>query len=50
MYGRAPDGDTKLFIGIADVDAVVPRDSAIDRHAAENCTSVYVGIKTFSEE
>ncbi|MDQ6652776.1 MAG: RNB domain-containing ribonuclease [Acidobacteriota bacterium] len=42
-----PDGGTKLFVGIADVDALVPKGSAIDIHAAENCTSVYTGVKTF---
>lgn len=40
-------GDTKLFIGIADVDAFVPRGSATDEHAAQNCTSVYTGVRTF---
>jgi VacB/RNase II family 3'-5' exoribonuclease len=40
-------GDTRLLIGIADVDAVVPKGSATDGHAGENCTSVYTGVKTF---
>src|SRR5436190_20203568 len=43
-----PDGDVRIMIGIADVDALVRMHSAIDSHAAENCTSVYTGIKTFS--
>lgn len=42
-----PDGNTRLLVGIADVDALVPKESAIDKHAAENCTSVYTGVKTF---
>jgi len=40
-------GDTRLLIGIADVDALVPKDSAIDEHAAANCTSVYTGVRTY---
>jgi VacB/RNase II family 3'-5' exoribonuclease len=39
--------ESRLLIGIADVDAFVPRGSATDQHAAANCTSVYTGVKTF---
>ncbi len=47
-YAEAlPDGDTRLLIGIADVDALVSQGSAIDAQAAANCTSVYTGVKTF---
>ncbi len=47
-YAEAlPGGDIRLLIGIADVDAFVPKDSAIDRHALENTTSVYTGVETF---
>jgi exoribonuclease-2 len=42
-----PGGDTRLSVGIADVDMLVSKGSAIDQHAAENCTSVYAGVKTF---
>jgi VacB/RNase II family 3'-5' exoribonuclease len=42
-----PDGETRLLIGIADVDVFVAKNSAIDQHAARNCTSVYTGVKTF---
>jgi VacB/RNase II family 3'-5' exoribonuclease len=41
------NGDTRLLIGIADVDSFVSRGSATDTHAAQNCTSVYTGVKTF---
>ena len=41
------NGDTRLMVGIADVDALVPKGSATDEHAGENCTSVYAGVKTF---
>src|SRR5437868_2372501 len=33
---EAKDGGIVLRIGIADVDALVPKGSAIDRHAAAN--------------
>src|ERR1043165_9062072 len=42
-----PDGDVRVMVGIADVDALVHKGSAIDPHAAENCASVYTGIETF---
>jgi ribonuclease R len=41
------DGGIRLRIGIADVDALVPKGSAIDAHAAENSTSVYTGVSVF---
>lgn len=44
---RLPNGESRLLIAIADVDAFVHKGSAIDRHAAQNCTSVYTGVKTF---
>jgi len=36
-----PQGQTRILVAIADVDALVHRDSAIDHHAAANTTSVY---------
>lgn len=42
-----PGGDTRLLVAIADVDAFVPKGSAIDQRAAENSVSVYTGIRTF---
>jgi len=44
---RLPNGDVKVLIGIADVDAFVPKSSAIDQHAAREATTVYTGIRTF---
>jgi VacB/RNase II family 3'-5' exoribonuclease len=42
-----PGGGTKVLVGIADVDAYVPRDSAIDQHAAKETTTVYTGVENF---
>jgi exoribonuclease-2 len=35
------EGQVKILVAVADVDAIVTRDSALDRHAAQNTTSVY---------
>jgi VacB/RNase II family 3'-5' exoribonuclease len=42
-----PEGGVRLRIAIADVDAVVLKGSALDRHAAANATSVYTGIAVY---
>jgi VacB/RNase II family 3'-5' exoribonuclease len=44
---RLPNGDVKVLIGIADVDAFVPKQTAIDQHAAREATTVYTGIRNF---
>ncbi len=44
---RLPNGDVKVMVGIADVDAFVARDSPIDQHAARETTSVYTGVIIF---
>ena len=41
------DGGIRLRVGIADVDALVPKGSALDRHAADNATSVYTGMAVY---
>jgi exoribonuclease-2 len=41
------NGDVKLLIAIADVDALVAKSSAVDRHAALNTTSVYTPAAIF---
>jgi len=43
-----PSGVVKVLIGIADVDAFVPRDSPIDQHASRQTTTVYTGVHNFS--
>jgi exoribonuclease-2 len=44
---RLPDGQVKVLVGIADVDAFVPKQSPIDEHAARETTTVYAGIRNF---
>lgn len=39
--------EVKVLVAIADVDAVAPKDSPIDRHAALNTTSVYTPAVVF---
>jgi exoribonuclease-2 len=41
------NGDVKIMIGIADVDAFVPKSSPIDQHAAKETTTVYAGVRNF---
>src|ERR1700688_3622722 len=44
---RLPNGDIKVMIGIADVDAFVAKDTPIDQHAERETTSVYTGVSIF---
>src|SRR2546423_8621104 len=44
---RLANGEICVRVGIANVDALVQKGSAIDSHAAENSTSVYTGVRTF---
>ncbi len=45
---RLPTGETRVLVGIADVDTFVPKNSAIDQHAAKETTTVYTGVRNFS--
>ncbi|HZR28972.1 MAG TPA: ribonuclease R family protein [Terriglobales bacterium] len=45
---RLPNGQAKVLVGIADVDAFVPKGSPIDEHAAKETTTVYTGVRNFS--
>jgi VacB/RNase II family 3'-5' exoribonuclease len=45
---QLPSGETKVSIAIADVDAFVPKGSAIDVYAAKETTTVYTGVRNFS--
>jgi exoribonuclease-2 len=44
---RASNGDVKVMVGIADVDTFVPKQTAIDQHAARETTTVYAGVRNF---
>ena len=43
---RTPKG-ARMSVAVADVDAFVPEDSPIDQFAAEQTTTVYIGIGNF---
>lgn len=43
-----PGVTVKILVAIADVDAVVKKQSAIDDHARQNATSVYTAAEIFS--
>lgn len=42
-----PNGKDRIFIAVADVDALVKKGSAIDSHASHNTTSVYTPTEIF---
>jgi len=44
---RLEDGAIRLYIGIADVDAFVPKGCPVDDFAHTNTTSLYTGVRVF---
>jgi VacB/RNase II family 3'-5' exoribonuclease len=47
-YAEQLDADRiRLLVGIADVAAYVAKDSPIDDYAAQNCATLYTGVRTF---
>ena len=40
-------GELRLYVAVADVDALVKKDSPVDRHARMNTTSVYTSARVF---
>jgi VacB/RNase II family 3'-5' exoribonuclease len=47
VAARLNNGDVKVFVGVADVDAYAPKLTAIDQHAARETTTVYAGVRNF---
>ncbi len=44
---RGSNGDVRIMVGIADVDAFVAKQTPIDQHAGRETTTVYTGIRNF---
>src|SRR5205823_3717401 len=44
---QLPDGSIRVIVAIADVDALVPKASPLDRRAFTNTTSVYAAGEVF---
>lgn len=44
---RGSDGDVKVMIGIAEIDAFIAKETPIDQHAAKETTTVYTGVRNF---
>jgi exoribonuclease-2 len=42
-----PEARTRILVAIADVDSLVKKNSAIDKHAQHNTTSVYTAAQIF---
>ena len=47
VVDRLANGDVKVMIGIADVDAFVAKQTPIDQHAARETTTIYAGVRNF---
>lgn len=47
-YADRKDGLVRVLVAVADVDAVVKKDTPVDKHARTNTTSVYTAARIFS--
>jgi exoribonuclease-2 len=41
------NGAIRILVAIADVDALIEKNSPVDQHANESCTSVYTGVQVY---
>lgn len=46
-FAEGDDQATKVYVAVADVDALVPKGCPLDEHAKKNTTSVYTAAKIF---
>src|SRR5580765_386646 len=44
---RLDNGDIRVLVGIADVDALIPKGTPLDVHAEQNTVTVYTESKIF---
>ena len=44
---KLSDGDIRILVGIADVDHLIKKDHALDRHAAKNTVTIYTPTEVF---
>ena len=47
-WAERKDGSVRALVAVADVDAVVKKDTPVDKHARTNTTSVYTAARIFS--
>jgi exoribonuclease-2 len=47
VAGNEPNGAVRIYVAVADVDALVKKDSPLDEHAQKNTTSVYTAAEIF---
>jgi exoribonuclease II len=47
-WAEPKDGAVRVLVAVADVDALVGKDTPLDQHARKNTTSVYTAARIFS--
>jgi exoribonuclease-2 len=46
-FAEHQNGVTRIYVAVADVGVFIAKDSALDRTAQQNTTSIYTGVETF---